>query len=393
MNEVEKPTEGNSKKKRKAFAVAGIVVAAALTGLFLYRGYARTHLKTDDAFVEGAIHIIAPRIPGTVNEVLVVNNQAVQRGDILVRLDPDIYVQKLAEAEAGLEAESRKLAEFEVQVQAQRTRIAAAQAAVDRAVSAKAELEAMVAVREADVAAKTALLDQAETDLKRAGNLLSRNVIPLNRYETVKTSRDTAAAALKAAEELRRQAQVALRGHDSTIHQARANLKAEGANLTRTEQAVHTQAMQISKRRAQAELARLNLSYTAVDAPADGFVTRKSVEVGNQVQAGQPFMSVVSLADAYVVANYKETRISGIRPGQRVKMRIDAYPARKFSGRVDSIMAGTGSAFTLFPPENASGNFVKVVQRVPVKIVFDDVEEIRDLLRVGMSVIPTILVE
>jgi membrane fusion protein (multidrug efflux system) len=393
MNEVEKPTEGNSRKRRKAFTVAGVVVIAALTGIFLYRGYARTHLKTDDAFVEGAIHIIAPRVPGTVSEVLVTSNQAVKPGDILARLDPDIYIQKVAEAEAGTEVENRKLAEFEVQVQAQHTRIAAARAAVDRAVSATAELEAMVAVREADVQAKASLLRQAEADLKRAENLLSRKVIPLNRLETVKTSRDTAAAALKAAEELKRHAQVSLMGHDSTIHQARANLKAEKAALTRTEQALQTQAEQINKRRAQAELARLNLSYTAVTAPADGFVTRKSVEIGNQVQAGQPLMSVVSLSEAYVVANYKETRIQGIRPGQRVKMKIDTYPGRRFTGRVDSIMAGTGSAFTLFPPENASGNYVKIVQRVPVKIVFDNIEEIKDLLRVGMSVVPTILIE
>lgn len=393
MNDVEKPAETNSRKKRKAFAIAGTIVVVGLLAGFLYRGYARTQLKTDDAFIEGAIHIIAPRIPGTVSEVLVSNNQVVEAGDVLARLEPDIYAQKVAETAAAAEAEVQKLFELEAQVEVQRTRIAAARAAVDRAVSTRVELGAMVAVREADVQAKTALLSQAEIDLKRARNLLSRDVIPQYRYDQAKTSYDTADSALKASGELKRQAQVALEGHDSAIRQARANLKSEKASLVRAEQALKTQGEQIRKREAQAALARLNLSYTTVTAPADGFVTRKSTEIGNQIQAGQPLMTVVSLADAYIIANYKETKIRNIRPGQHVKIRIDTYPGRKFSGKVDSIMAGTGSAFTLFPPENASGNYVKVVQRVPVKIVFDNVDEIKGLLRVGMSVVPTILVE
>ena len=143
----------------------------------------------------------------------------------------------------------------------------------------------------------------------------------------------------------------------------------------------------------QVEMAQLRLTYTSVTAPADGFVTRMSAEIGNTVQAGQPLMSLVSLDDAFVVANYKETRIERILPGQKVTMKIDAYPGLKFTGRVDSIMAGTGASFTLFPPENASGNYVKVVQRVPVKITFDNLEKAKPYLRIGLSVVPTILTE
>ena len=139
------------------------------------------------------------------------------------------------------------------------------------------------------------------------------------------------------------------------------------------------------------EQVRLNLSYTNITSPADGLVTRKSVEIGNQLQTGQPIMSVVSMKNAYVVANYKETRLHLIKAGQNVRLRLDAYPDIKFTGKVDSIMAGTGAAFSLFPPENASGNYVKVVQRVPVKIVFDDLKKAEPYLRVGMSVVPTIL--
>jgi membrane fusion protein (multidrug efflux system) len=141
----------------------------------------------------------------------------------------------------------------------------------------------------------------------------------------------------------------------------------------------------------QVELAQLTLDYTSVPSPADGFVTRKAVEPGNQVQAGQPLLAVVSLESPRVVANYKETQLHLIRPGQAVRLRVDALPGREFAGKVESIMAGTGSAFSLFPPENASGNFVKVVQRIPVRIALDAGQPGLDLLRVGMSVVPTIL--
>jgi membrane fusion protein (multidrug efflux system) len=177
------------------------------------------------------------------------------------------------------------------------------------------------------------------------------------------------------------------------VAQAEAQLKVEEASLVRTKASLKTQNEQIARRQAQLDMAALRLAYTLVSAPADGFVTRMSAEVGNTVQAGQPLMSLVSLDDAFVVANYKETRLEHIVPGQKVTIRLDAYPGQKFTGRVESIMAGTGAAFTLFPPENASGNYVKVVQRVPVKIIFDDLEKVRPYLRVGLSVVPTILTE
>jgi membrane fusion protein (multidrug efflux system) len=202
-----------------------------------------------------------------------------------------------------------------------------------------------------------------------------------------------ASAALTVAEELKNQAEVTLEGHKSTVTQVRAQVRAEEAALERARASLDTQAGQIARRKAQVESARLRLSYTDLTAPADGFVTRLSAEVGNTVQVGQPLMILVNLEDAYVVANYKETRIGRFKQGQKATIKLDSYPGRKFKGTLDSVMAGTGAAFTLFPPENASGNYVKVVQRVPVKITFDDLEEVRPLLRIGMSVVPTILVK
>jgi membrane fusion protein (multidrug efflux system) len=137
----------------------------------------------------------------------------------------------------------------------------------------------------------------------------------------------------------------------------------------------------------------LNLSYTKISAPADGRVTKKSVEIGNQVQTGQPLMAVVPLDDVYVVANYKETQLEKIKPGQKVEIKVDSYPSKTFYGKVDSIMAGTGAVFSLFPPENATGNYVKVVQRIPVKILLDKDTDRQHILRIGMSVEPTVVIE
>jgi membrane fusion protein (multidrug efflux system) len=132
--------------------------------------------------------------------------------------------------------------------------------------------------------------------------------------------------------------------------------------------------------------------YTKIYAPSDGYITKKNVEVGNQVQAGQPLMALVPLKDVWIVANYKETQLTSVRPGQKVQIKVDMYPGKTFSGVVDSIMAGTGSVFSLFPPENATGNYVKVVQRIPVKIILEKATDPEHILRVGMSVQPTIAV-
>ena len=165
----------------------------------------------------------------------------------------------------------------------------------------------------------------------------------------------------------------------------------EKTALSQAEAAIRTHGEQVKGRESQVAIARLTVGYATLAAPADGYVTKKAVEVGNQIQAGQPLMAVVSLSDLSVIANYKETQVHAIRPGQPVRIKVDALPEREFTGRVQSVMAGTGAAFSLFPPENASGNYVKVVQRIPVKIVLDPNQGAEEVLRVGMSVNPTIL--
>ncbi len=185
-----------------------------------------------------------------------------------------------------------------------------------------------------------------------------------------------------------------LRLAESDRKRAKALYEQDASSAERYDKAVATyeiSAAQVKLAEEQLRQAELNLSYTTVVAPANGYVTKKSVETGNQVQAGQPLMALVDLDNLYVVANYKENQMENIRPGQEVTMTVDSFPGKVFKGKVDSIMAGTGVSFSLFPAENATGNYVKVVQRIPVKIVFQEGADKDHLLRIGMSVVPTVL--
>jgi len=284
---------GNEQKKKKAFMIVGAIVVIGLTLGYFYSGYRKTHVSTDDAFIDGDIHTISARVSGNVKAVMVTDNQRVKQGDILVDIDPADYRSKAEAAKANLELQR-------------------------------------------------ASLRLAESDRKRAKALYEQDASSTERYDRAVSTYEISLAQVKLAEEQLRQSE-------------------------------------------------LNLGYTTVVAPADGYVTRKSVQRGNQVQTGQPLMAIVDLDSLYVVANYKETEMERIRPGQEVKMTVDSFPGKVFKGKVDSIMAGTGVSFSLFPAENATGNYVKVVQRIPIKIVFQEGTDKEHLLRIGMSVEPVVL--
>jgi membrane fusion protein (multidrug efflux system) len=216
-----------------------------------------------------------------------------------------------------------------------------------------------------------ARFEQAELDLRRGEALYKREVIPREQLDRLKTAQRVAESQLQEAQE----------AHKRALTEAGLTGKG-GGNRAKVQQ-----------RQALLHEARLQLDYTRIVAPVGGYITRKGVEPGANIQAGQPLMALVPLQDAWITANYKEGQLTHIRAGQKVEFSVDAYPGRTFRGRVDSIMAGTGAAFSLLPPENATGNYVKVVQRIPVKIVIDSNSDPESLLRVGMSVIPTVLVE
>jgi membrane fusion protein (multidrug efflux system) len=326
---------GNNGKKKKAFLIVGVVVAIGLVAGYFYSGYRKTHVSTDDAFIDGNIHTIAAKIYGTVKEIYVTDNQPVKQGDLLLEIDPADYTVRYREASSAVNAEKAKLAE-----------------AVTKIAAAQANLEL-----------QRANLKLAEIEKTRSENLFQKEAIPRDRYDRAMTGYEVALAQVKAAEEQLR--------------------TAESQKLT--------QASTIKQKEASASLADLNYQYTKIYAPADGYVTKKSVQVGNQIQPGQPLMAVVGLNDIWVVANYKETELENIRPGQQVDIAVDSYPGKVFKGKVDSIMAGTGVTFSLFPAENATGNYVKVVQRIPVKITLQEGTDKDHLLRLGMSVVPTVL--
>jgi membrane fusion protein (multidrug efflux system) len=204
--------------------------------------------------------------------------------------------------------------------------------------------------------------------MERGEKLFKREVIPKEQLDRLKTARRIAESQQREADENLKRAL------------SEAGLGGKGGAKAK-----------VLERKAQLNEAELQLSYTKIYAPRDGYITRKSIETGANIQAGQSLMALVPLQDAWITANYKERQITYIRPGQKVDFSVDAYPGRTFRGRVDSIMAGTGAAFSLLPPENATGNYVKVVQRIPVKIAIDNSSDPGHLLRVGMSVVPTVL--
>jgi membrane fusion protein (multidrug efflux system) len=358
---------GKSKNKKKKVSII-IFIALALIGIisiYFYLRYKAVHITTDDAFIEGHIYTIAPKVRGTVKRIYVDDNQLVKKGDILLEIDPVDYEVMMNEASSVLSQEESKLAEIDARIEASKRKLS--------------ELNAAMKSEKANLELQEAKLKLAEIDFKRAKNLYEKEAIPKERYDNAQTGYDVAVSIVKAQAEQLKQAEMAVETQKALIKQGEASrppqvsvIKAKGANL---------------------KAAELNYGYTRIYAPSDGYVTKKNVEVGNQIQIDQPLMAVVSLTDIWVVANYKETQLEKVRPGQKVSIKVDTFPGQVFKGRVDSIMAGSGSVFSLFPPENATGNYVKVVQRIPLKILFDKDTDPHHVLRIGMSVVPTILVE
>jgi membrane fusion protein (multidrug efflux system) len=364
MDEVNK-NDNNHKKKIIAAIVFACVGVAGLISVFFYIQYKESHISTDDAFIDGHIHSIAAKIPGTVKTIFVETNHAVKKGALLVEIDPTDYDVRTGETGASLSAEKSRQTEFASQVETNRRQLS--------------EMKYRTAAAEANLNLQEAKLRQAELDRQRAENLVRKEAISKERADQAKTAHDVAAAQVKVAKD--------------QLKQTEATIETQQEVIRHSELALRTQAATVTQRQAILKTAQLSQGYTRIYAPVNGFVTKKSVEVGNQIQPGQPLMALVPLDNIHVIANYKETEIQKIKPGLRVEVRIDTYPDKVFQGKVDSIMAGTGAVFSLFPPENATGNYVKVVQRVPVKIVLEKNTDPSHVLRVGMSVVPTIILE
>jgi len=333
-------------KKRIALLVAALVVCIAAALYYLL--FIAPFESTDDAFIEGHVTQMAPQVAGRVARVLVNDNQFVDAGEMLVQIEPSDYEAKLQQERAKLASAQSRLAQ------------ATAQLTVDQA---KAEQE------RANVLAAQAEAGRAEADSKRY-EAIGTSGVSQSQIDLAATQARSTAANLTAArnKELAAEAQVAL---------DQASIQTAAAEVKRSEATVH-----------QAEL---DLSYTQVKAQESGYVTRKIVEAGSYAQPGQALLAIVQ-REVWVVANFKETQLTHMRPGQSVKVRVDAYPHLKLTGHVDSVQSGSGARFSLFPPENATGNYVKVVQRVPVKIMLDNLFGASSVLGPGMSVEPKVRV-
>jgi membrane fusion protein (multidrug efflux system) len=352
------------RRKIAALIIFPVLIVVGAVVLFLYREYKATHISTDDAFVDGRVHIIASKIQGTVKVLCVNDNQFVKINDLMLEIDPADYEVKVKDARASLETERERLSEI-------RNR-------VDTAKKQLTEIFASLEAAKANLELQKANLDLAKVDFQRTESLFKKEVIPKQQYDNAKTRYEVAMAQVKATQD--------------QVKQVEASLETQRALIKQTESGLPTQEAQIRQRDAVLRGAELNLSYTKIYAPADGYVSKRSVEVGNQIQPGQPLMAVVPLNDIWITANLKETQLEKVKLGQRVKITVDTYPEKVFYGKVQSVQAGTGAVFSLLPPENATGNYVKVVQRIPVKIILDQGTDPSHILRIGMSVVPTILV-
>jgi membrane fusion protein (multidrug efflux system) len=355
------------KRKVVAFIIFPFIIMIGAAAVYFYLQYKKTHISTDDAYVEGRIHTVASKIFGTVKALPIQDNQLVKAGDVLLEIDPKDYQLKVKEARAGLESERAKLTQI--------------LNSVDTVNKQLAQIIASLEASRSNLKLQEANLLLAELEFKRSEALFQRAVIPKQQYDQAKTAYEVSKAQVTAAAD--------------GVKGLEASVETQKAFIRQTESGIPPQQAVIKQNETTVRAAELNLSYSKIYAPVDGHITNRSVEVGNQIQPAQPLMAVVPLTrgEIWITANFKETDLTHVRPGQNVKIKVDTYPGKEFNGKVSSIMAGTGAVFSLFPPENATGNFVKVVQRIPVKIVLDGAENSDQLLRIGMSVVPTILVE
>ncbi|MDH3600274.1 MAG: HlyD family secretion protein [Candidatus Tectomicrobia bacterium] len=424
------PTPEPTKRwwSRRRYVLVGflilILAAASPYGWDLWQYY-HTHESTDNAYVVGDIVPISPRVSGTVLTVLMENHQQVEAGQILARLDPRDSEMRVRQAEAAVAVAAARLHRLEIEAgreqdstrsDTDRTRAAlrAAQSAfqeaqhgVEEAQARLRTLEAGVDVAQAEVDSHQARLDMARTAFTRTQQLLADGVVAQQQFDAADSARRAAEAERRAAEQTLllakrevEQAQADLQTQRQAIERARAHVAeaqaiVAGSQANRQNVAIKQAEAEVARgfvqqKRADLAYAQLQLGYTTLRAPVAGVIAQNHAEVGQVVQAGRPVLAIVPLHNVWVEANFKETQLRRMRAGQPATLKVDAYSGQVFTGTVASISPGTGSIFSLLPPENATGNFVKVVQRVPVKIILDAASPDGLALRPGLSVIATI---
>jgi len=390
-------TNGNRK-----FAVIGVVLLIVLGAAFFY--WRSTFVEdTDDAQVDGNLYQISSRIAGQVVKVTVDDNQTVQAGQLLAEIDPTDYQVALDQAQANLASAQAEYAQATVNVPITQvtvgTMVSTTASDVKGSTDMVAQAEKQVEAANARVAEAKANALKAQADVDRYTPLVEKDVISKQQYDAAVAAAAASKAAVAEAEAEVLAAQNAVASARQRLAQAEAQSAQSvknGPDQVRVQQSrAAAAAAAIQQAQARVEQARLNLSYTRITAPVAGIVNKKNVEVGANLAAGQDLMTIIPLTDLWVTANFKETQLTHMRAGQKVTIKVDAYGGRKFSGAVTQIGGATGSMLSLFPPENATGNYVKVVQRLPVRIDFTNLQQEDGdyVLRPGLSVTPVVEVK
>ncbi len=373
-----------------------IGVLAIVGGIFLWRYYS-THVSTDDAQIDGDLYPISSRVNGHVQAVEVRNNDFVKKGTVLVRIDPTDYQVALEHAQAGYAMALARAQASRVGVPISSinssTGISSAQARVQAAQAGVSAAEKQSLAADAKVKQSQADYAKARSDLARYAQLVKKDEVSQQEYEHAVQTARAASAAVAATQSAAAATQQNVALAQAQVAQVQADLRASqtGPQRIRVSRA-EADAAEAAVRAAKAMLdqAQLNANYCVILAPADGIVGKKAVEVGQNIGIGQPLMAVVPVEGLYITANFKETDLKDMRPGDPATIHVDAYD-HDYKGHVLNIAGATGETFSLLPPENATGNYVKVVQRIPVRIVFDPGQNGDHLLRVGMSVEPTVV--
>jgi membrane fusion protein, multidrug efflux system len=404
---LEKPSLLAQPRVRIGIAVLLLAIAGVVVWLWVTAG----HESTDDAQIDAHVTQIAARIGGTITKVLVDDNQQVEAGAVLVELDPRDY-------QVTVDRMRAELADAEANAIAARSNVpitsATAAGNLTTARGGVTQAQSGVAVSEKEVEAARARLVTAQArqreaeanatkaarDVERLRGLLAKDEVSQQQFDATSAAADAQRASADSARSQVAEAEAGIRVAESKLIQSQAGEQQAHAELqtaqTAPSQIQATQARasaadaRVQTARANLAQAELNLQYAVVKAPVRGVVSKKGINVGQVVQQGQPLLAIVQLDEVWVTANFKETQLKDMRPGQRAAVDVDALGGRDFKGKVDSIAGATGARFSLLPPENATGNFVKVVQRVPVKIVLDAGQDPERLLRPGMSVNATV---
>ncbi|HEY9679334.1 MAG TPA: HlyD family secretion protein [Drouetiella sp.] len=404
------PTKQKGKRSNKKMIIgvaASILLLAGSIGGAASLNYMSTHEGTDDAYVDGNITQISSRVNGNVSKVLVDDNQYVKAGQVLVSLDPRDYDVKVEQAKAALEKAQRQAQADTADVVVSNTTagaqsdtaasdISRANATIAAAKSMVTNAQAALGMEKAKLASMQVQENEFKLDMDRYANLSAQGAVSKQQYDQARTQYEVQAAQVAAENQAIQQATANVGKTSADLQQAFSDLSKTKATIKNAQAAQQTTNVKsylsdvskatVDQAKADLQNALLQRSYCDIVAPVSGRVGKKSVHSGEQIQLGQGLFTIIP-DDTWLTANFKETQIGNMRPGQKVEISVDAFPGTKFIGRIDSLAPASGAKFALLPADNATGNFTKVVQRVPVKIVFDQnsVANLKQLITPGLS--------